>query len=310
MIVPADVRDWVRSVFRACNERTASALARMPTTHESALDQAFITEAARFSAPVRLPSEWIVRIDTHFLGGGRHFGSWEIADIGVLLQFRRQGKVIKTKILLLQSKRLYPAEEAYEEDERADYEIGFARLFREDASFAAITAPRRFTFQDESRYAALLVGDGQYEAIDSYETQYGIPVHYLLYHPLSVPSETTMPLMAETGPEPPLVVGARVLPAAQLRQALGGRPKGYAPSWGEIKTLQALPQARTASAPGWLVEEFIADLAVECKVGHVAQSQNDAGLFRVFNRRSGPISAAIAVTFDAPPSASIGAADG
>jgi hypothetical protein len=74
--------------------------------------------------------------------------------------------------------------------------------------------------------------------------------------------------------------------------------------------LEATPQAKTANAPGWLVEEFIADLAVECKVGHVAASQSDAGLLRVFNRRSGPISAAIAVTFDAPPPSSPGETEG
>jgi hypothetical protein len=303
MIVPADVRDWIRSVFRACNERTAAALATMPTTHESALDQAFIAEAAKFSAPVRFPSEWIVRIDTHFLGGGRHFGSWEIADIGVLLQFRRGGKLIKSKVLLLQSKRLYPTEEAYEEDERADYEIGFARLFREDASFAAITTPRRFAFGDESKYAALLVGDGQYLAIDQYESEYGIPVHYLLYHPPHVPFETVLPRLAEVAATESVDVGARVLPAVQLRAALHGRTKGYAPTWADVKTLQPSLTAKTMSAPGWLVEEFIADLAVDCKVGHVAKSQKDSGLYHVFNRRSGPISAAIAVTFDAPPSA-------
>jgi|SRR5580658_4865430 hypothetical protein len=142
MIIPEDVRIWVRSVFRACNVRTANALSAMPNTHETALDLAFVSEAARFAAPVRFPSEWIVRIDTHFLGGGRHFGEWEIADIGVLIQFRRAGKLLKSKVLLLQSKRLYPTEQEYDEDERADYEIGFARLFSGDGHFPSIAAPR------------------------------------------------------------------------------------------------------------------------------------------------------------------------
>jgi hypothetical protein len=70
----------------------------------------FIAEVSEHSAPVKFSSGWLVRLETHFLGGGRYWGRWEIADIGVLVVFRRAAVVQQTKIALLQSKRLYPVE--------------------------------------------------------------------------------------------------------------------------------------------------------------------------------------------------------
>jgi len=169
---------------------------KMPSTHEASLDLAFVSRAADFAGPIVFPSEWIVRIDTHFLGGRRHFFNWEIADIGILIVFRQGGKVVKSKIALLQSKRLYPMEEEYEEDERVDYEIGFARLFHGDEHFGSITAPRVFSFGSESKYQALRVGDKQYVAVEGYEKEHSIPVYYMLYHPGYLPYKTEIPRLA------------------------------------------------------------------------------------------------------------------
>jgi len=125
MQMPDDVRAWVRGVFRACSVETAVALSRMPNRHEVALDLAFIAKAADYAAPVRFPSDWVVRIDTHFLGGRRHFYHWEIADIGLPILFRRGGTLVKTKVALLQSKRLDPIEREYDEAEA----VSQTRLF-------------------------------------------------------------------------------------------------------------------------------------------------------------------------------------
>jgi len=65
-------------------------------------------------------------MDIHYLGGMRHWGAWEIADIGVIVMLRRRGKVQRSKLGLLQSKRLYPAEQDYEEDQPVDYTDGAA----------------------------------------------------------------------------------------------------------------------------------------------------------------------------------------
>ncbi len=301
MTIPEDVTAWIRAVFRTCNIRTATSLMRMPTTHEETLDAAFVAAAAEFAAPVRFESEWIVRIDTHFLGGRRHFHNWEIADIGVLIVFRRGGKVVRSKVALLQSKRLYPDEEDYDEKERVDYEIGFGRLFRGDARFESVSAPRVFAFRETSKYQALKVGDRQFRLIDEYESTHGIPVHYLLYHPGVVPFSTEIPRLAESTLTESVELGARVIPAADLRTALAGRADGYSPQFCDLTGVNLLPAAPSTSPPGWLIEEFIADLALQCKVGYIAEKENDPGLVRVFSGRSGPISAAIAITFDAPP---------
>jgi hypothetical protein len=298
--VPDDVRAWIRDVFRSCNARTTFAIARMPTTHEAVLDFALVSQAAEFSAPIRFPSDWIVRIDTHFLGGRRHFAEWEVADIGILLNFRRRGHFVKSKVLLLQSKRLYPREEKYDEDELSDYEIGFAQLFRGAESYDAISTPRMFAFRDDSRYEALKVGDDQYGAISDYEQRTGIPVYYMLYHPPVIPFSTVIPRLAIDVDSEQLSLGTRVLPSMLMRAALSEKAPGYKPSFGDVKCLSLELSTPTDMPPGWLLEEFIADLALDCKVGHVATKEADASLREVFYRRTGPIAAAVAVTFDIP----------
>ncbi len=300
MQMPDDVRAWVRGVFRACNVETAVALNRMPNRHEETLDHSLIAKINEYSAPILFPSKWIVRIDTHFLGGRRHFYTWEIADIGILIMFRRAGKMVKMKVALLQSKRLYPVEQEYDEAERVDYEVGFARLFKPDYRLEAITSPRVFTFTDESRYTALKTHADQYEAVQKYEKESGIPVYYLLYHPGRIPYAAVIPRVVTDAVDETVEIGARVLPSESIRRLVKGQPKDYAPRYGEVKNLSPKPVAPTPAPPGWLIEEFIADLAIDCKVGHVVKSLDDEGLQRVFFSRNGPIAAAIAVTFDIP----------
>ncbi len=48
------------------------------------------------------------------------------------------------------------------------------------------------------------------------------------------------------------------------------------------------------------LEHFVVDLLLECETGYIATSPSDGGLDYIFNRRTGPISAALAVTIDAP----------
>jgi len=135
--IPDDVREWVRSVFSSCNARVTGKLDRLPTTHETSLDLSLIEALSQVSAPVRTPSGHLVRIDVHFLGGGRHFGTWEVADIGALLIYRSGTEVVRTKVALLQSKRLYPIEQAFEEDSPLTYATGFGRLNTSDENFSA-----------------------------------------------------------------------------------------------------------------------------------------------------------------------------
>ena len=76
-----------------------------------------------------------MNLDTHFLGG-RYWGHWEVADIGILVVFRRKGQMLGTKIALIQSKRLYPDEiENAVDMHPMDYETGFRRLLSSDSEY-------------------------------------------------------------------------------------------------------------------------------------------------------------------------------
>jgi hypothetical protein len=298
--IPDDVLGWLRNTFETCNARIAGKVSRIPTVHETSLDLTFVEFLSQVSAPVRLPSDWVVRLDVHYLGGMRHWGSWEIADIGVLFLLRHKGKVINAKIALLQSKRLYPEEQDFEEDRPIDYQIGFGRLWKSDENFLKVTAPREFHFRRDCRYKALLLGDEQFEAIKNYEREYSIPVHYSLYHPLRIPSAQRFPLVAQRPPNRVCKVGCRVVRVATLRDALKTKPKGYAPSYGELCRLLPSPFDQKENHAGWPLETFIVDLLIGCREGYRVQGSGDPGVNRVFAQRGAPISAAVSISIYAP----------
>jgi hypothetical protein len=113
----------------------------------------FIDRFAGIASPFQFPSGWVVQVSTHYLGGGRHVSDWpplprrwEIADIGILVLFRQRGRLIRSKVALLQSKRLYPDELEWDEDSPLDYMIGFGRLMQPDDDWADVIAPRPFSF--------------------------------------------------------------------------------------------------------------------------------------------------------------------
>jgi hypothetical protein len=305
--IPADVRDWLRSVFAGCNEQVSGTMTRMATIHEVPLDMTFIQHFLSVSAPRRFDSGWTAEISTHYLGGGRHFGEWpdwprrwEIADIGMLVVFRQGGQVLRSKVALLQSKRLYPIEQEWHEDIPPDYAVGFARLFHDDDDWAAVTESRRFSFTEESQYRALLTGAPQYNAIASYEQANDIPVYYLLYNPWKLPSSVVVPLVGDVELTGPCEVGCRVVPARQLHNMLAGQAPGYSPAYRDLHGSLGEPFTPAAHPAGWRLEHFVTDLLLECHTGYIAESRVDRGLNYIFNRRSGPIAAAIAVTLDAP----------
>lgn len=303
---PLDVQTWLRDTFQSCNAHVAAAVSRVPTIHETSLDMTFIDHFATMAAPVQFPSGWVVEISTHYLGGGRHFAGWpgrrwEIADIGFLVLFRQRGKLIRSKVALLQSKRLYPDELEWDEDNPLDYMIGFGRLFRQDDDWSQVTAPRPFSFTAQSRYKALMSGVPQYKAIEQYESAREIPVYYLLYHPLRLPHTVVLPLTnGQAGLMGPCEVGCRVVPARQLRAVVDNQPIGHSPAYDELQRGLAAPFTAIEHRVGWRLEHFIVDLLLECEAGYIANSPQDGGLNYIFNRRTGPISAALALTIDAP----------
>ena len=261
--ISADVREWLRDLFAGCNARLANTLSRVPTIHEVPLDMTFIQYFLSVSTPQRFESGWTVEFQTHYLGGGRHFAEWddwprrwEIADIGFLLMFRRGGKLVRSKVALLQSKRLYPVEQEIDEETPLDYMRGFGRLFHTDNDWADITESRRFDFTTDSRYQALTTGTQQYDAIAAYEQQRGIPVHYMSYNPLNVPSTAYIPLTGGSDANGTCEVGCRIVPAAQLRRALASEPAGRSPSYGQLLSSLGPPFQPSTHPAGWRLEHF------------------------------------------------------
>lgn len=253
-------------------------------------------------------TSWTVDLSTHYLGGGRHWAEWpdwprrwEIADIGLLVLFRQAGKLVRSKVALLQSKRLYPDELEWDEDSPLDYMVGFRRLLRQNEEWGAVVAPRRFSFGEESRYKALVTGLGQYKAITEYEQQRAIPVYYLLYNPARIPSIAVLPITPRDRQiAGACEVGCRVVPAAQVRTVMAAKPDGSSPAYRELAGSLPSPFDDPSHRSGWRLEHFVVNLLLECETGYIADSPNDSGLNYIFNRRTGPISAALALTLDAP----------
>ena len=290
--LPADVVDYVTQTFQLANDEVSARLDRMPTMHEENLDFTFVDALASATGPHVVPSGVIVDFEVHFVGSGNHWGRWEVADLGLIVNFRQSGVLVRTKVVLLQSKRLYPNEADFVEFRGLARWGGFGSLM--DGPQFPAQVPRTFSFTDDCRYKALKVDDDQWAAIKAYEDEYSIPVHYLLYHPSDLPYSrevpTLVPLPVRTDP---LTVGARVMSARDVRSATTNRPHPHAPSFADLR--------REAQAPGLPVQEFIRDEVLTCRQGYVTDSGvADPGLFAVFNQRSGPIAAAIRFDIDVP----------
>src|SRR5437867_3658480 len=135
--LPKDVTEWLTGVFSNTNSIAASKLTLVPNSHEPWMDFAVIESLQRMSVPFTFKSDWIVSIDTHWLGSAPLWRNWEIADIGFLVIFRTAKKLIRSKVALLQSKRLYADRYRPETDEEKEmyYMRGFGRMLTDDAKF-------------------------------------------------------------------------------------------------------------------------------------------------------------------------------
>ena len=298
--IPADVIDWLRDQFKHCNETVSQKLSKIPTFHETLYDQSLIEFLSTVSAPRRLPSGWLVRIETHFLGGRSFFHNWEIADIGILITFRAGGRVIKTKLALLQSKKLYPNEQKLIRTQQLEHDlaIGFGRLLTPQAVFQNETAKRHFTLTKDSRYKSLRVGGQQDQRIAAYEGEFSIPVHYLFYNPLDLPWTVAFPVEAQTSSRHACKVGCRVIRATDVRALVKPKQK-LTPKYSDLSTL-ANPQPSVTFNAGWSLEDFVVNLVIGCLEGHSYEGSGGELVRNVFYRRSYPISAAFSVSISSP----------
>jgi hypothetical protein len=292
--IPEDVTEWVRIVFRECNERITEKLSNNPNLPEESLDLTWIEHLSQYASPVTLSSSWTVKIETHYLGGLRHFHNWEIADIGVLIFFREAGALNRSKVALLQSKRLYPSNNTVQEEDRIDYEIGFARLADPESLQQSVAVEAEFQFDDACRYGALAAKSEQVKAIASYQKQNKTPIYYQFYNPWRLPFTQRIPLSQFKRPAGKLRLGTRVIPARDVHTLLARYVAGQKPTLAELKDL--CPD----HSYGWPLEHFVADLLLGCVEGSIFKDISEERIQNLFYRRSGAISAAIAISIEAP----------
>jgi hypothetical protein len=292
---PAAVHRYVASVFSSANRRVCEKIARTPNCSEPALDMTLVEQMSQYSGPQVVAPGWAVRIDIHYLGGLRHFHNWEVADIGLLVFAKQGSSVVAKKTALLQSKRLYPNAGGIAEESPEDYQIGFGGLLPSAVSPKSLALSHKFEFTAGSKYKALRVNDEQYRAIATYEDSHKLDVHYLLYNPWSIGTSYSFPRQGKVVLGPASNGGCRVISAVTLRAAMASKPKGYSPTFSDLSLTPDLP---AQASGGWRLESFVSDLLLKCKQGNLFESLDQENIFSLFNRRSGPIAAAVAVTIE------------
>jgi hypothetical protein len=291
--IPLDILSWFRALFAECNTRITEKLSLNPNLPEESLDLTWIEFLSHYSTPVTLASNWLVKIDTHYLGGLRHFYGWEVADIGLLLFIRRQGAIVKSKVALLQSKRLYPTNARVTEEGKTDYMTGFARLADPEDLAQSIAVEAEFRFSEECRYGALIGHSKQVQAIAEYEKQNRLPIYYQLYNPWKLPHVQRVPIPEHVRPEGELELGVRILPSDAVHSVLAKEAKGFRPQ------LRDFAHHRNGVPKyGWRLENFVADEFLACREGAPFESIREARIQNLFYRRTGPIAAAIAITIE------------
>ena len=257
-------------------------------SREDHLDQALITYLDGQSPEVAPHSGWIINCETYFIGSGRHFKLWEIADIGVLVNLRQGNTVVWSKVALLQSKRLFPLGIEHDGDaERARFQRGYGRL---RGSYDSSASLRTYDFTEKSRYASLDRTSNQSQRIDAYEGEMTIPVHYLLYNPLEIPWSRTLPIAGPTK-LPENIVGCRIVRARQIITLCATT---NVPTYADVSTIES-PHEYASFSAGWRLEDFVVSLLLGCHEGRVLNETLDDAMELLFYRRTGPIAAAFAI---------------
>lgn len=287
--VPEAVVAFIVRAFSHVNDVVSGKISKTPNTPEESLDVAFIEALSDFAGPTRITDDFAVRIAAHFIGSLRHYRRYEIADIGLVIVFKRGASVCGRKLILLQSKRLYPLSHAVDELDDFDYGLGLAIITRSEKTEAPIFSQLTYKFTNQSVYGAMTPESQQCRAIADHFEETSIPVHYLLYNPIVIPWEMTYPL---SGGEalPKRELGAFVIESDVVTQAMAKTGRASSPSLADLSTSDSHPLGRS-------LEVFMQD-AVRCREGYRFSHDRDEGIRRLFSRKSGPIFCVIEITIE------------
>ena len=290
--IPSDVVDYVRMVVQFASDQTTERISNQPNVREISLDDTLVNSIGRFSAPKRLPSNTIVRIEVHNTGGLRQWGRWELADIAFVVHVSSGGSPLVQKIGLLQSKRLYPENLDVDPDDPVAFMYGLNGLLDPPELTTPPLPPTTYRFTDSSIYGAIVPNSDQVKHIHEFHEQFGESIFYLLYHPHDVPFEHTLPATSYHSVSfPPL--GPRVVRSRAIEGVLDQTAKPRrSPSFEEVRS--------SAGQENWRLEIWAADLLLRCSVGRQYTSKDEELITRLVRRRTGPIGAAIRINIALP----------
>ena len=291
--VPTAIHTHIYEIFAKANDKISRKLSLNPNLPEESLDISFIEYLSHHSAPTLVTPGWAVLIATHFIGRLRHYDRYEIADIGIVVVFKRETRVLGRKLVLLQSKRLYPKNNDVIEPEHYDYFLGLGLVTREDQYEATIFGPTEYKFDYECSYGALRARSQQCTSIQEHMNDTGVPVHYMLYNPLAVPWSLNYPVAKRPIVLPSREFGIRVIPASDVHSVLTGCSSGNTLKLKDLIAAQHSPDTLF----GGSLEDFM-DSVISCREGYFYDRERDSGLHRLFDRKSGGIFCVVEITIE------------
>jgi hypothetical protein len=295
--LPEEVLAFLVELLADCNRRIAFQLSVFPNAHEEALDLLLISHFASMQGVVKFGEHWTLRIDAHYIGGGRHYRTWEVADIGLLAIFRTNGRIVRSKIAFLQSKKLYASPIKFREQDPL-YRTGMGRLLVTDEEHQELVEPKLLTYSTKSKYKALKAKDEQQDAMKHFSDLHGVKLQYLLYNPSVIPWSIKtpveqLPTISENE------VGCRVVPSAVVNSTLQNKAAAYSPSYLEItNAFEREVPGNTSGGGGWRLEHFVTSLFLNGDEATVDDSPNFGLVTRLLSQKTSPIASSLSITFD------------
>ena len=287
--------EYLQSRISECNFNVLYNLSAFPFTHEESLDHKLIGEFIG-KGPRKFGSGWTLRFDAHYIGGGRHYRTFEVADLGLMVIFRRKGKIIRSKLAFIQSKKLYANTVKFKEFDPY-YRQGMGRLLITDEEHLELVKPQTLKYSEASKYNALKTGSEQQDVMKHFSDRFDVKLYYLFYNPCIIPWQIKSPV--EELPEiKNNDIGCRIIPKPELDKALKSFNNDYSPSFGDIKYQLNVMDFNKEHNTGWRLEYFINDLLIGCKEGLIDDSPNFETMVALLRQKSSPISSALSITFD------------